>query len=403
MFALLAATVALMLAASPAGADPADDKAKVDQQIARTRASLEAASERVAAAAEAFEAANRRLPEVERRLAEARADLTAASARRDAAAKASRKAAADLALANRSLTTAEREVTETSEAIQEYSASAYRGRDVAGIDALLSVANPADFVAGLTYLQRVAEVQTEALAANTAARAEAAKVKYAQAAHKRNVDATRKKADQAVRDAAEAEDTAARAEAEVQAVVDQRQSALGVAEEEREATLARYKELQAESARIEAEIKALAAGTGPVLRPGARLPMPVNGWKSSDFGMRYDPFYKVWQLHAGVDLAAAGGSPIWAVQSGKVFRAGWNGGYGNYTCIYHGTYQGKGFASCYAHQSAILVRSGQQVSQGQVIGRVGTTGASTGNHLHFEIRLDGKPVDPVPWLPACLC
>ena len=86
-----------------------------------------------------------------------------------------------------------------------------------------------------------------------------------------------------------------------------------------------------------------------------------------------------------------------------MFRAGWNGGYGNYTCIYHGTYQGKGFATCYAHQSAILVRAGQQVRQGQVIGRVGTTGASTGNHLHFEVRLDGDPVDPLPWLPSCLC
>lgn len=84
-------------------------------------------------------------------------------------------------------------------------------------------------------------------------------------------------------------------------------------------------------------------------------------------------------------------------------RAGWNGGYGNYTCVYHGTYQGKGFATCYAHQSAILVKAGQQVRQGDVIGRVGTTGASTGNHLHFEVRLDGTPVNPVPWLPACLC
>jgi len=133
------------------------------------------------------------------------------------------------------------------------------------------------------------------------------------------------------------------------------------------------------------------------------LLMPVNGWKTSNFGMRFDPFYHVWRLHAGVDIAAAGGAPIWAAAAGKVFRAGWSGVYGNYTCVYHGTYQGKGFATCYAHQSAILVRSGQQVRQGQVIGRVGTTGASTGNHLHFEVRLDGNPVDPVPWLPACLC
>jgi murein DD-endopeptidase MepM/ murein hydrolase activator NlpD len=104
-----------------------------------------------------------------------------------------------------------------------------------------------------------------------------------------------------------------------------------------------------------------------------------------------------------VDLAAPGGTAIHAVAGGEVIRAGWNGGYGNYTCIYHGTYEGRGFATCYAHQSSIVVRQGQQVRVGDVIGRVGTTGASTGNHLHFEVRLNGTPVDPVPWLPSCLC
>jgi murein DD-endopeptidase MepM/ murein hydrolase activator NlpD len=114
--------------------------------------------------------------------------------------------------------------------------------------------------------------------------------------------------------------------------------------------------------------------------------------------MRYDPFYRTWQLHAGLDLSAPSGAPIRAAAAGQVMRAGWNSGYGNYTCIYHGTYEGKGFATCYAHQSQVLVAVGQQVRQGDVIGRVGTTGASTGNHLHFEVRLDGVPVDPAPWL-----
>jgi murein DD-endopeptidase MepM/ murein hydrolase activator NlpD len=127
--------------------------------------------------------------------------------------------------------------------------------------------------------------------------------------------------------------------------------------------------------------------------------MPVNGWKSSDFGMRYDPYFRVWQLHAGTDFAAAGGAPIYAAASGRVVQAGWNGGYGNYTCIYHGENSGgRGIATCYAHQSAILVSPGQYVNRGRVIGRVGTTGASTGNHLHFEVRLDGTPVNPMGYL-----
>jgi murein DD-endopeptidase MepM/ murein hydrolase activator NlpD len=131
--------------------------------------------------------------------------------------------------------------------------------------------------------------------------------------------------------------------------------------------------------------------------------MPAQGWKSSDFGQRWDPYYRVWQLHAGMDIAAPGGSPVRAAASGRVFRAGWNGGYGRYTCLYHGLVDGAGLASCYAHQSRIGVSPGQYVRRGEVIGSVGTTGASTGYHLHFEVRLDGTPVNPSRWLPACLC
>ena len=131
---------------------------------------------------------------------------------------------------------------------------------------------------------------------------------------------------------------------------------------------------------------------------GGKLRRPVPGRVGSPFGNRFDPVYHVWQLHAGVDMAAASGTAIVAAADGRVTRAGWAGGYGNYTCIDHGQFDGQRLTTCYAHQSAILVRPGQQVSAGQVIGRVGSTGASTGPHLHFEVRLGGRPVDPVPWI-----
>jgi murein DD-endopeptidase MepM/ murein hydrolase activator NlpD len=104
-----------------------------------------------------------------------------------------------------------------------------------------------------------------------------------------------------------------------------------------------------------------------------------------------------------MDIGAGTGTPIVAAADGEVVIAGWSGGYGNYTCVGHGTYQGRALATCYAHQSRILVSEGQQVRRGQLIGRVGSTGASTGAHLHFEVRLSGTPVDPAPWLPACVC
>ncbi len=86
-----------------------------------------------------------------------------------------------------------------------------------------------------------------------------------------------------------------------------------------------------------------------------------------------------------------------------MIRAGWNGGHGNYTCLSHGQLNGVPFSTCYAHQSAILVHVGEYVRRGELIGRVGTTGASTGNHLHFETRFDGVPRNPLNYLPSCLC
>jgi murein DD-endopeptidase MepM/ murein hydrolase activator NlpD len=399
----IATGLAVLLAVQSAWADPRDDKARVDRELAATKAALEGASERVNGAATSLADANRRLPEVQRRLADARTALSSAKVKAGTAAKAARTAADDLAAADRALARATVRVDETHDEIGRLAATAYMGGDVAGIQALLSVESPADFVAGLTYMDHVATVQKRALDAYTEARTRATESQSVQAQRKRALDAAKRKADAAVREAATAEAEASRAEREIANLVAQRQQALKVAEQERAATEARYAELQAESERIAAEIRAMASGGGPVVRAGARLPMPVNGVFTSGFGMRFDPVYRVWRLHAGVDLAAPGGTPIWAAAAGRVFRAGWSSGYGNYTCVFHGTMQGKGFATCYAHQSAILVSSGQQVRQGQVIGRVGTTGASTGNHLHFEVRLDGAPVDPLPWLPACLC
>jgi murein DD-endopeptidase MepM/ murein hydrolase activator NlpD len=143
-----------------------------------------------------------------------------------------------------------------------------------------------------------------------------------------------------------------------------------------------------------------AASTAAVGYLGGALPWPINGRITSGFGNRFDPYYHVWQLHPGLDIAAPIGTPIMAVAAGRVTQAGWFGGYGNYTCIDHGKVNGVRLSTCYGHQSRIQVTPGQVVRAGQVIGAVGSTGASTGPHLHFEVRLGGRPVNPLPWLRA---
>jgi murein DD-endopeptidase MepM/ murein hydrolase activator NlpD len=162
---------------------------------------------------------------------------------------------------------------------------------------------------------------------------------------------------------------------------------------------ARYNQLVAASNATQALLAARGTGAvGPLpssVASAGGLVMPVTGTFSSPFGYRVDPFYGGQRFHAGQDIAAPLGTPIVAATAGTVAYAGWASGYGNYTCID----RGGGFATCYGHQSKILVSNGQHVSQGQLIGLVGSTGASTGPHLHFEVRINGVPVDPVPYLP----
>jgi murein DD-endopeptidase MepM/ murein hydrolase activator NlpD len=166
----------------------------------------------------------------------------------------------------------------------------------------------------------------------------------------------------------------------------------GVREERHEAE-ENLEALLAASAAVAAQIQAAQSsaasqtvgGSGAVSASG--FVWPVQGVLTSGFGPRWG------RMHEGIDIAAPAGTPIAAAAAGTVIYAGWLGGYGNLTIIDHGG----GVATAYGHQSAIYVTAGG-VSQGQVIGAVGTTGHSTGNHLHFEIRINSSPVDPLGYL-----
>jgi murein DD-endopeptidase MepM/ murein hydrolase activator NlpD len=118
---------------------------------------------------------------------------------------------------------------------------------------------------------------------------------------------------------------------------------------------------------------------------------------TSGFGVRSDPFHFSAAMHPGIDLAGAYGTPIYATADGTVLRAGWNsGGYGNLVEIDHG----RGITTRYGHMSAILVHAGDHVTRGQQVGRMGSTGRSTGNHLHYEVRIDGRAVNPIPFMKS---
>jgi len=147
--------------------------------------------------------------------------------------------------------------------------------------------------------------------------------------------------------------------------------------------------LEKEQAAVLAKLQSAQGGgsAGPIRQGSGALIWPVNGPVVSPFGMRWG------RLHAGVDIAVGSGTPIRAADSGRVVLLGWTGGYGNYTCISHGS-----LSTCYAHQSRYATSMGASVSKGQVIGYVGCTGHCFGDHLHFETRVNGSPVDPLGYL-----
>ena len=118
---------------------------------------------------------------------------------------------------------------------------------------------------------------------------------------------------------------------------------------------------------------------------------------TSGYGVRSDPFRGGAAMHAGIDLAGPHGTPIYATADGMVTTAKWNsGGYGNLIKVDHG----RGIETRYGHLAQMLVRDGQQVKRGQLIGRMGSTGRSTGNHLHYEVRIDGRAVNPIPFMKS---
>lgn len=153
-----------------------------------------------------------------------------------------------------------------------------------------------------------------------------------------------------------------------------------------------------EAARREAERRArqlAGEAVPPVAGAPGSVSWPVSGAITSPFGMREHPVLGGIRAHTGIDIAASQGTTIAAAAEGRIIVAGWtDGGYGNMVVIDHGG----SMSTLYGHMSAVFVGAGQDVQRGQAIGAVGSTGRSTGPHLHFEVRINGVPVDPMSYL-----
>ncbi|HEU4480793.1 MAG TPA: M23 family metallopeptidase, partial [Actinomycetota bacterium] len=165
-----------------------------------------------------------------------------------------------------------------------------------------------------------------------------------------------------------------------------------------ESDKARYEALEdrldRESSQIQALLSQGSSGSGPLPTGGGQLLWPAAGPVTSPYGYRTHPIFGDQRLHTGIDIGAPYGAPVIASDAGTVSFAGVMSGYGNVIVVDHGG----GLATTYNHLSSFSVGSGQSVGRGARIGSVGCTGYCTGPHLHFEVRVNGSPVDPMPYL-----
>ena len=158
-------------------------------------------------------------------------------------------------------------------------------------------------------------------------------------------------------------------------------------------------QLARESNQLESQIMAMMraaasqtqTGDKVVTKGSGTMSMPLRASITSPFGWRRHPIFRVKKFHTGIDLAGPNHSPIRAADSGNVLYTGWYGGYGKVVIVGHGN----GLATLYAHMSKLATTTGANVQKGDVVGYEGTTGFSTGPHLHFEVRVDGKPNNPL--------
>ena len=257
----------------------------------------------------------------------------------------------------------------------------YKNGQVNYLDVLLGAKDFNDFVGRMDILKKILAYDNALIQGTKADRETLRKAKEQLEADRAKIVELRKLA------AAKREQVAERRH--------ERRGVLNAATYERETAERAYRELIETSRQIEQMIKRIQSGEKNIGGSTGTMTWPAEGEITSPFGWRVHPIFGTQRLHTGIDIGADYGDAIRAADGGVVIHADWMGGYGNAVIIDHGN----GISTLYAHNSQLLVDEGQTVAKGQTVARCGSTGYSTGPHLHFEVRQNGSPVNPLNYLP----
>ncbi|MET0999576.1 MAG: peptidoglycan DD-metalloendopeptidase family protein [Marmoricola sp.] len=391
------------IAVPSASADDLRNKQRdVRGQVRQTQGDLHESSRALAAAARRLQTARVALTSAQRRLVVAQNNLVVA-ARLDALMQSRLQAAEHrLALARVALDAARARVVEQRAEIGVLAASNYANGDPAlmGLAVILNSQNPAEVTSQMNTVDSLMDKQTTLLASLREARArmvaEEAKVEQAKVA----VGVQRQAARANLVRKQGLEQSASTARAEVATLVARSRAAELAAARARRADLVQLRALKKQEDRIRVMIieRARRQRGGYKGDTGGFLFRPVPGAVTSSFGYRRHPIYGYWGLHDGTDFSAPCGTPNRAAGSGTVISRYWSDVYGNRLYIDLGQVNGKNMTVIYNHLSSYSASTGERVSRGEVVGYSGSTGWSTGCHLHFTVMLDGTPVDPMRYL-----
>lgn len=387
------ASVLVGALAMPAHAEVVVPKANLNNQIQQVGEDLDNANASVRKAMKDYREAAKNLPAAQAALKKAQAALARAKAN-DASAhseliKVTKKSDKAETTLNKTVTKLDSQKIEVTKLIR----SVYRQGPMSELTMILSSETPSEFTSRVAAVNSWTDSKRALISslAKTQTRL-AYQTKYLASLEQKKAQ-KKAAAEAVVLDALTAAKQATAAQNKVNRIVAKKQAAMKIAMRHRAAVKKRYVALKREQKRLK-DLANNAGNAGSGLSGNDNFLWPVAGAHITQYtGWRTHPVYGYHSCHTGIDLGASSGTPIRSVEDGIVGYVGNGGPYGRYTLISHGD----GIVTFYAHQSRQAVKDGDRVKRGEIIGYVGTTGWSTGAHLHFEVRKNGTPYDPMGW------
>lgn len=386
----LAFVASLAAVAIPAAADPQAEleanERKQDALDKKIAALLEQKGDQL----ETIAVIDDERAKVEKKVAELDGEIDALNADIAAAQDRLVRTQEELAVISDELNEVLSDLVERTDLFTERAVSIYKAGPEAYLESILSSTDMTELLDRYEYYESALEADSEMIESITVLRQETDQ-KRAQVERRRALivkDKERLEKNKA--EVAEVRNRKAGSLASINKLLDAKQTIVAEIDSKRKSYEAAQARLEADSEQIED----LLTGTGPAPGGSGQLAWPVAGSVSSPFGWRTHPIFGDLRLHTGIDISASYGDTVYSADRGTVSFAGVMGGYGNVVVVDHGG----GLATTYNHLSAFSVSSGQSVGRSQPVGAVGCTGYCTGPHLHFEVRVNGTPVDPMPYL-----